>query len=73
MILGISVEQVIDDAATTSRAGREISFTFSSAGRLPAHLPALSGTGRAARLHSATGRYVPRWHGGVTPAGRSPL
>ena len=30
MILGISVEQVIDHAATTSRVGREISFTFSS-------------------------------------------
>ena len=43
MILGISVEQVIDHAATTSRVGREISFTFSSAGRRPAHLPARAG------------------------------
>ena len=43
MILGISVEQVIDHAATTSRVGREISFTFSGAGRRPAHLPALAG------------------------------
>ena len=43
MILGISVEQAIDHAATTSRVGREISFTFSSAGRRPAHLPALAG------------------------------
>lgn len=43
MILGISVEQIIDHAATTSRVGREISFTFSSAGRRPAHLPALAG------------------------------
>ena len=43
MILGISVEQVIDHAATTSRVGREINFTFSSAGRRPAHLPALAG------------------------------
>ena len=42
MILGISVEQVIDHAAA-SRVGREISFTFSSAGRRPAHLPALAG------------------------------
>jgi hypothetical protein len=43
MILGISVEQVIDHAATTSRVGREISFTLSSAGRRSAHLPAQSG------------------------------
>jgi hypothetical protein len=43
MILGISVEQVIDQPATISRVGREISFTSSSAGRRPAHLPALPG------------------------------
>jgi hypothetical protein len=43
MILGVSVEQVIDHAATTSRVGREISFTFSSAGRPLAHLPAPAG------------------------------
>jgi hypothetical protein len=43
MILGISVEQVIDHAATTSRVRREISFIFSSAGRRPEHLPALAG------------------------------
>jgi hypothetical protein len=36
MILGISVEQVIDHAAA-SRVGREISFAFSSAGRRPEH------------------------------------
>jgi hypothetical protein len=43
MILGISVEQVIDHAATTFRIGREIGFTLSSAGRRPAHLPDLAG------------------------------
>jgi hypothetical protein len=43
MILGISAEQVIDQAATISRVGREITFTLSSAGRRPAHLPALDG------------------------------
>lgn len=43
MILGISVEQAIDHAATTSRVRREISFTFGSADGRPAHLPALAG------------------------------
>jgi len=40
--LGISLEQVIDHAATTSRVDREISVTFSSACRRPAQLPAVA-------------------------------
>jgi hypothetical protein len=43
MILGISAEQVVDHTATISRVGREISCTFSNAGRRPAHLPTLAG------------------------------
>ena len=40
--LGISLEQVMDHAATTSRVDREISVTFSSACRRPAQLPAVA-------------------------------
>jgi hypothetical protein len=43
LTLGISGEQVIDHAATTARVGRDVSFTFSSAGGRPADLPALAG------------------------------
>jgi len=40
MISRISVEQVIDHAATTPES---VERSFSSAGRRPAHLPALAG------------------------------